>query len=763
MDAVLKQFVDAGMPVLPVINKIPLIKSHKFLDTRLPTIDEYEQYSECDYAIKTGNQQTHYECIDFDLKNDPKAGSSESIWEKFKKLIIINHLYVESTPSGGFHVIYSCDVVEGSQKLAYCNGKHGAVIETRGTGGYVVVAPSGGYKTIYGDVFDIPHIETDEAEEIKSTCRALSDKQASKPKHKPSNYSRIYDKQHQGEILDLLLAEGWTIHSEKEDKYYLTRPGKTKGISATLFKTGVLYVFTTGTQFEAGRSYSPFSIIAEKRGLSVDQMEHEVCNEIGESHVKDVIIEILKNTDKLKEIEVINALIKTIIDDMEKNGKFYNDGNIGYYFSNSTIIPVDSNGDGKINGLIYSKYRIVQSQPKGNVIFDSINRHSLEYGERTTVRSYCYYNEEYVYVDNFNGTMWKISDKAIENIENGTDGVLFLEENGISINIPIEYDSTPIDLDELFFNGLTFDSDNLSAQEQKKLFLMWVLSVFFMGDNKTMLGCIGEKGSGKTDLLKKILYMFFGNAEKLLKVPDDEKTFWTSVTNSKILIFDNADTYRPWLNDALALCATSGTVELRKLYLNNVVMKTKINCFIGLTSRTPKFTRDDVSDRLVLLNFSPFKTFTPEKNIFDMVLRNRNAFMSFIFESIKQAIPLLRDKEYTSTSRMADFESFSVKCSPETKEIFVKLTQQQRDFSSDTFTDLFEMFVESQPWGGVLYTPSDLTLGLLELAKKRFIDIKSLSTHNIAYKMKKEYPFCTIKKILIPNGKKTQYEIEKKQ
>jgi hypothetical protein len=73
------------------------------------------------------------------------------------------------------------------------------------------------------------------------------------------------------------------------------------------------------------------------------------------------------------------------------------------------------------------------------------------------------------------------------------------------------------------------------------------------------------------------------------------------------------------------------------------------------------------------------------------------------------------------------------------------------------------MFVEIQPWWGVLYTPSDLTLGLLELAKKRFIDIKSLSTHNIAYKMKKEYPFCTIKKILIPNGKKTQYEIEKKQ
>ena len=79
------------------------------------------------------------------------------IWEGFQRataalglgdvLDRVRDGYCEDTPSGGLHLLWQCEEVEGSQKLARCVGKDGTpktLMETRGEGGYSVVAPSGG-------------------------------------------------------------------------------------------------------------------------------------------------------------------------------------------------------------------------------------------------------------------------------------------------------------------------------------------------------------------------------------------------------------------------------------------------------------------------------------------------------------------------------------------------------------------------------------------------------------------------------------------
>src|SRR5204863_7012750 len=54
--------------------------------------------------------------------------------------------YLEATPAGGRHLLYRCDKIEGNQKLATRSDgeKRQTLIETRGEGGLIIVAPSHG-------------------------------------------------------------------------------------------------------------------------------------------------------------------------------------------------------------------------------------------------------------------------------------------------------------------------------------------------------------------------------------------------------------------------------------------------------------------------------------------------------------------------------------------------------------------------------------------------------------------------------------------
>jgi hypothetical protein len=62
--------------------------------------------------------------------------------------------------------------------------------------------------------------------------------------------------------LQLLLTRGWQIYRELSDRTYLTRPGKERGVSGTLWHTGAFYSFTDSTDLEPATGYSPFGLYA---------------------------------------------------------------------------------------------------------------------------------------------------------------------------------------------------------------------------------------------------------------------------------------------------------------------------------------------------------------------------------------------------------------------------------------------------------------------------------------------------------------------
>jgi hypothetical protein len=193
--------------------------------------------------------------------------------------------YTEQTPSGGIHLFYRCEQIEGNKKLA--SSADGVLIETRGEGGFVVISPTTGnchpsgnpWKILKGGFDTIATITEEERQTLHDHARALdqmpiravpeppSGPQTSEPGDRPGDR---YDTHPDAlkRTYDLLVAHGWQHHHQGRDgAYYLTRPDKTTkdGYSATLGhpKTGGqgFYVFTTSSGFEAEHSYTPFQVL----------------------------------------------------------------------------------------------------------------------------------------------------------------------------------------------------------------------------------------------------------------------------------------------------------------------------------------------------------------------------------------------------------------------------------------------------------------------------------------------------------------------
>jgi hypothetical protein len=195
--------------------------------------------------------------------------------------------YMEATPSGGLHVLYRlADIaVPGNLKLArrptLDNPTRPEVLaETRGEGGYVVVAPTGGtvhatgraWVTTVGNPASIPTLTGEEREALHDVFRALDEMPVPAPPAAPTPaHHQPLEGTPPGEAwaarvdwADILIPHGWTHVATRGDTRHWRRPGKQVGISATTGygSSDLLYVFSTSTEFESERSYTKFGALA---------------------------------------------------------------------------------------------------------------------------------------------------------------------------------------------------------------------------------------------------------------------------------------------------------------------------------------------------------------------------------------------------------------------------------------------------------------------------------------------------------------------
>lgn len=129
--------------------------------------------------------------------------------------------------------------------------------------------------------------------------------------------------------------------------------------------------------------------------------------------------------------------------------------------------------------------------------------------------------------------------------------------------------------------------------------------------------------SGKSTLFRKIHGLLYGSNRSVGAVTTADN-FDYSCANDAFVVLDNVDTFERWLPDRLALSASTSDITKRKLYTDSDVVILRRQALIGITAHAPKFGREDVADRMLLINLERLEHFDAEGAIIKRVLENRS-------------------------------------------------------------------------------------------------------------------------------------------
>ncbi|RMH50008.1 MAG: hypothetical protein D6685_18530, partial [Bacteroidetes bacterium] len=253
---VARRYIKAGLRVLPADRErkrpIRAIGRWKPYIKRPPTEAELEAWfanGPDALCILCGDASGNLEAMDFD------AGGElfDAWWEKIP-VDLRARLVVESTRSGGRHVIYRCrSTICGNLKLAQRKTDAGVatLIETRGEGGLIVCAPTSGYEITQGDLCKPPVLTEEERDVLLQAAWELNEyvpPVVDGPPDRPHDArvghvswpaaGRTVDRpgddfNARGDVRAVLETHGW-VRTKGGDNEYWRRPGKDSGMSATL-------------------------------------------------------------------------------------------------------------------------------------------------------------------------------------------------------------------------------------------------------------------------------------------------------------------------------------------------------------------------------------------------------------------------------------------------------------------------------------------------------------------------------------------------
>jgi len=289
------------IPILANQTKRPAIRWSPYQVT-VPTLDEVNEWwgngkpyglalicgavsGNLEMTEIEGRASTTENLTDIENRLDELGG--KHVWE----LLTGSDGYLESSPSGGLHLLYriSDHEVPGNTKIA--NAEDGLVLaETRGHGGYVIVAPTPGICHPSGDSWDLisgqygklPEISWIERNLLHQALQlALGGPPPSPPQPaalpalittgsiglSAAGLSPGDDFEDHTDWAQILEPHGWTLESQHGTERHWTRPGKDRreGASATTGRANDrdrLYVFSTSTIFQAEVPYTKFGAYA---------------------------------------------------------------------------------------------------------------------------------------------------------------------------------------------------------------------------------------------------------------------------------------------------------------------------------------------------------------------------------------------------------------------------------------------------------------------------------------------------------------------
>jgi hypothetical protein len=270
----LRKLSSLGYSIIPVDENKRPIGAWKKYQTEARSPDEVEQLDSPLYGLVTGVNDL--EVIDVDLKVLVGLQEQKAWWRVYISFIEDNiedfadKVVIAKTKNAGFHILYKCKNVGTNTKIATPEGSSEAIIESRGTGGMVVIYENFLTDKQYHDIKYITNEERDIIWAISRTFNHIEEQTIDEPKksdYKATNETDItpwaeYNDRHTA--LDLI-SDDFTIVRNTSTRYIIKRNGATSPHSGYVYKdSGCMYLFTTGTIYPNEKLISPFMIYAYK-------------------------------------------------------------------------------------------------------------------------------------------------------------------------------------------------------------------------------------------------------------------------------------------------------------------------------------------------------------------------------------------------------------------------------------------------------------------------------------------------------------------
>jgi DNA polymerase-1 len=418
-----------------------------------------------------------------------------------------------------------------------------------------------------------------------------------------------------------------------------------------------------------------------------------------------VVMDIMgERLSKKKSFLVKQEITELVINDMSKRGIFYYTDAYSYFFSSeeNRLYKIVEGGS-NISGFLYN-YKLNPTEVESNYLLSELVNYAERNGQKTEVYDYAFFNRDTfnLYVFDFDDSIYRITSEAIEKVPNGTDGVLFeYNQNHEKFTIdPSGAEAKGLNIVDSLIDKVNFEEAHLTVSDCRLVFYAWIHGLFFEScmQSKLIVCLVGEKGSGKTFSLRMLGKLLFGDRFNVTPL-ENADDFDTAVTNTYYVCFDNVDDKKEWLNDKLASLATGLAITKRELYTTNDMVTLRSRCFAGITTRTPKFRRDDVSERLLILRVKRLKNFKSENKLKKEILDNRDAILTSLFSDLRHTIAALKegsDWQYEGEFRIADFADFMVKLykhhgdKPWAESVLKKLSKSQAYFSLEN-NPIFEL------------------------------------------------------------------------
>lgn len=273
-----------------------------------------------------------------------------------------------------------------------------------------------------------------------------------------------------------------------------------------------------------------------------------------------------------------------------------------------------------------------------------------------------------VFISSGDAEMYRIRDGAVEKVQNGTDGVVFMRGKTLA---PWRLDAGP-GVDP-FDKALIFSGASWADANGRMNVRLWVLNLFACHATKPLLLITGEMQSGKTRMAKAIKEILGVRQDGRLdlsvqQVEDGDKgldAFWATVNDGKLEVFDNLDTKVKWVSDTLQNVATDGQTKRRTLYTTFGVSILRANAHIILTSNNPLFSTEGnggMADRLISVHLSTNRSVARDTELSEDIAKNRDQYLTWIARTVAAALADKGEVDQSINRRHPDYGRFSVRC-----------------------------------------------------------------------------------------------------